>query len=213
VPLPKPWQGGCTGRTRDPPRCTTPETCVLTWVWGAKNRITPLSCRSRDCESEIPPSGGRVDDRLWVAAGWDEPRKNGRSQKPRRRSATHRQGLTNVTGRSWKRILEKHPLICPVLPTFCRFCAEFFEKTESQGQDRNRINPPHTLQAAGRGSNRRAAGEGPQGVCRCAETREQTRGGGRTRKLCHRTLRRASDAYVALCASPSCAVPRSWVRR
>jgi hypothetical protein len=26
-------------------------------------------------------------------------------------------------------------------------------------------------------------------------------------------LRRASDAYVAQCASPSCAVPRSWVRR
>jgi hypothetical protein len=29
----------------------------------------------------------------------------------------------------------------------------------------------------------------------------------------HRTRRRASDAYVALCASYSCAVPRSWVRR
>ena len=83
----------------------------------------------------------------------------------------------------------------------------------SQVRDHNRINPPHTLQAAGRGSNRRAAGEGPQGLCRCVETREQTRGGGRTRKLCHRTLRRASDAYVALCASPSCAVPHSRVRR
>jgi hypothetical protein len=29
----------------------------------------------------------------------------------------------------------------------------------------------------------------------------------------HRTRRRASDAYVALCASYSCAVPRPWVRR
>ena len=42
-------------------------------VRGAKNRITPLSWRSRDCE------------------------------KPRRRSATCGQDLTNVTGRSWQR--------------------------------------------------------------------------------------------------------------
>jgi hypothetical protein len=38
-------------------------------LWGTKNRITPLSWRIATTRPEVQPSGRRVDDRLWVAAG------------------------------------------------------------------------------------------------------------------------------------------------
>ena len=94
-----------TGEDRQPVQALGPDRSDPSLAEGCGVRkigSCPMSWRSRDCEIR----GTAVWREMMIVYGslQDETNlENWRSQKPRRRSATHGQHSTNVPGRSWKR--------------------------------------------------------------------------------------------------------------